>query len=183
MVVVGEGRASRLETFSEQDVDREAIRTVLDQKQATVYSGVKFRKGAPFEWLYLYLYLYLASVLPNGLSRMPGSRPDFTPHFPWGSLAALEGDTLAYLTLRNGEDEEGWFGEIGVIGHGPRADELADQVATEIIEWDRGWGNDGPEPRFRMAVGDARDQLTSAEPRFVIDKTYSRLVVDWPREG
>ncbi|CAL9360274.1 Protein-L-isoaspartate O-methyltransferase [Streptomyces sp. enrichment culture] len=176
--MAGEGNV-RLETFSEQDVDRSAIRTVLDEKQATVYTDVKFRKGAPFEWL----YLYLASVLPNGLSRMPGSRPGFTPHFPWGSMAALDGDTLAYLTLRDGEDEEGWFGQIGVVGHGPRAAELADQVATEITEWDLGWGNDGPEPTFRMAVGNARDHLTATELRFVIDKPHSRLVVDWPRKG
>ncbi|MFJ2441355.1 MULTISPECIES: methyltransferase, FxLD system [unclassified Streptomyces] len=174
----GEGSV-RLETFSEQEVDREAMRTVLDQPSAKVYSGVKFRKGDPWEWL----YLYLASVLPNGLSRMPGSRPGFTPHFGWGSMAALDGDSLAYLTVREGEDERGRFWEIGVIGHGPRAAELADQVATEIGEWDQGWGNSAREPGFRMAVGDARDQLTAAEPRFVIDKTYSRLVVDWPRKS
>jgi protein-L-isoaspartate(D-aspartate) O-methyltransferase len=140
---------------------------------------VKFRQGDPWEWL----YLYLASVLPNGLSRMPGSRPGFTPHFGWGSMAALDGDSLAYLTVREGEDEQGRFWEIGVIGHGSRAAELADQVATEIGEWYQGWGNNAPEPGFRMAVGDARDQLTAAEPRFVIDKTYSRLVVDWPRKS
>ena len=34
-----------------------------------------------------------------------------------------------------------------------------------------------------MAIGDARHQLKAADPRFVIDKTYSRLVVDWPRKG
>ncbi|WP_405088645.1 methyltransferase, FxLD system [Microbispora sp. NBC_01389] len=176
--MAGDGNV-RLETFSEQDVDREAMRTVLDQPQAKVYSGVKFRQGDPWQWL----YLYLACVLPGGLSRMPGSRPGFTPHFGWGSMAALDGDTLAYLTVREGEDEQGRFWEIGVIGHGPRAAELADQVTTEIGEWDRGWGNNAPQPGFRMAVGDARDQLTAAEPRFVIDKTYSRLVVDWPRRS
>ncbi|MFI6985855.1 methyltransferase, FxLD system [Embleya sp. NPDC050154] len=176
--MTGEGNV-RLETFSEQDVDREAIRTVLDQPSTKVYSGVKFRQGDPWEWL----YLYLASVLPNGLSRMPGSRPGFTPHFGWGSMAALDGDTLAYLTVREGQDEQGRFWEIGVIGHGPRAAALADQVAGEIGEWDRGWGNNAPEPGFRMAVGDARDQLTAADPRFVVDKTHSRLVVDWPRRS
>ncbi|MEU6406054.1 methyltransferase, FxLD system [Streptomyces sp. NPDC046985] len=174
----GEGNV-RLETFSEQEVDRDAIRTVLDQKQAKVYTGVKFRQGDPWEWL----YLYLASVLPGGLSRLPGQRPGFTPHFGWGSMAALDGDTLAYLTIREGADDKGRFWEIGVIGHGSHAAELADQVATEIREWDEGWGNTAPEPTFRMAVGDARDQLTAADPRFVIDKTYSRLVVDWPRKG
>ncbi|GGZ95117.1 methyltransferase, FxLD system [Streptomyces echinoruber] len=174
----GEGNV-HLETFSEQEVDREAMRTVLDQPQATVYTDVKFRKGDPWEWL----YLYLASVLPNGLSRMPGARPGFNPHFGWGSMAALDGDTLAYLTVREGEDEQGKYWQIGVIGHGSRAAELTDQVATEIGEWHHGWGNDAPEPVFRMAVGDARTQLTAADPRFVIDKKYSRLVVDWPRKG
>jgi protein-L-isoaspartate(D-aspartate) O-methyltransferase len=173
----GEGTV-RLETFSEQEVDRDAIRTALDQKQAKVYSGVKFRQGDPWEWL----YLYLASVLPNGLSRMPGSRPGFTPHFGWGSMAALDSDTLAYLTVREGDDEQGRFWEIGVIGHGSCSTELADQVAGEIRDWNEGWGNHAPEPGFRMAVGDARNQLTAADPRFVIDKTFSRLVIDWPRK-
>ncbi|MGW1279594.1 methyltransferase, FxLD system [Streptomyces tsukubensis] len=174
----GEGNV-RLETFSEQEVDRDAIRTVLDQQQAKVYTGVKFRQGDPWEWL----YLYLASVLPNGLSRLPGQRPGFTPHFGWGSMAALDGDSLAYLTIREGEDDQGRFWEIGVIGHGSRATELTDHVAGEIRDWDEGWGNNAPEPGFRMAVGDARGQLTATDPRFVIDKTFSRLVVDWPRKG
>ncbi|GGO01825.1 O-methyltransferase [Microbispora rosea subsp. aerata] len=176
--MAGEGNV-HLETFSEQDVDRDAIRTVLDQPPTKIYTGVKFRQGDPFEWL----YLYLAAVLPNGLSRMPGSRPGFAPHFAWGSMAALDGDSLAYLTVREGEDEQGRFWELGVIGHGPRGASLADEVATGITDWHQGWGNNGPKPSFRMAVGNARDQLTAADPRFVIDKTYSRLVIDWPRRS
>lgn len=174
----GEGNV-RLETFSEQDVDREGLATALDQKQEKAYTGVKFRQGDPWEWL----YLYLASVLPNGLSRMPGSRPGFTPHFGWGSMAALDGDSLAYLTIREGEDDQGRYWEIGVIGHGSRAAQLTDQVVTQIGEWDRGWGNSAPAPTFRMAVGEARGGLVAADPRFTIDKLHSRLVVDWPRRS
>ncbi|MCX4884790.1 methyltransferase, FxLD system [Streptomyces sp. NBC_00847] len=169
----------RLETYSEQNVDREAIRTVLDQSPAEIYTNVKFRKGDSYEWL----YLYLAYVLPNGLSRMPGSRSGLIPNFGWGSMTALDNDSLAYLTKREGEDEHGTFWQIGVIGHGPRASEVADQVATEISEWNQSWGNGLPEPSFRMAVGDARNQLTASEPRFVMDKPCSRLVVDWPRRS
>ncbi|MFI0409073.1 methyltransferase, FxLD system [Actinomadura sp. 3N508] len=176
--MAGEGNV-RLETFSEQNIDREALRTALDHEQTKVYSGVKFRQGDPWQWL----YLYLASVLPNGLSRMPGSRPGFTPHFGWGSMAALDGDTLAYLTVREGADDHGRFWEIGAIGHGSRATDLADQVTTEIREWDQGWGNSAPAPTFHMAVGNARDQLTATEPRFIIDKPHSRLVLDWPRRS
>ncbi|WP_461001106.1 methyltransferase, FxLD system [Streptomonospora sediminis] len=176
--MAGEGNVL-LETFSEQEVDRDAIRTVLDEQQAKVYSGVKFRQGDPWEWL----YLYLAAVLPNGLSRMPGSRPGFTPHFGWGSMAALDGDSLAYLTVREGEDAQGRFWEIGVIGHGPRATGLAEQVAAEIAEWDQGWGNTAPAPTFRMALGESRNRLRADDPRFVIDKPHSRLVIDWPRRS
>ncbi|MGW5820621.1 methyltransferase, FxLD system [Streptomyces noursei] len=176
--MAGEGDV-RLETYSEQNVDLDAIRTVLDQPPAEIYTSVKFYKGSSYQWL----YLYLACVLANGLAWMPGSRPGLTPNFGWGSMAALDGDTLAYLTKREGEDEQGWFWQLGVIGHGPRAGELAEQVATEIGEWDRTGGNNAPAPGFRMAVGDARDQLTAFDPRFVIDKTYSRLVVDWQRKG
>ncbi|WP_416976951.1 methyltransferase, FxLD system [Streptomyces sp. T028] len=174
----GEGDV-RLETYTDQNVDREAIRTALDQPPAEIYTSVKFRKGDSYQWL----YLYLAYVLPNGLSRMPGSRPGLIPNFGWGSMAALDNETLAYLTKREGEDEEGTFWQIGVIGHGPRAAELAGQVATAIGEWDQSWGNNAPAPVLRMAVGDARDQLQVSEPRFVIDKTHSRLVVDWPRRN
>ncbi|MFD7713858.1 methyltransferase, FxLD system [Streptomyces sp. NPDC059786] len=176
--MAGEGNV-RLETFSEQQVDRDALSTVLDTPPTKTFTGVKFRQGDSFQWL----YLYLACALPNGLSRMPGSRPGFTPHFGWGSMAALDGGSLAYLTIREGEDDADRFWEIGVIGHGARGADLADRLGTEIRTWDEGWGNTAPEPGFRMAVGTARGHLTAADPRFVIDKAHSRLVVDWPHRG
>ncbi|MEU8246230.1 methyltransferase, FxLD system [Nonomuraea sp. NPDC048916] len=173
--LAGEGNV-RLETFSEQHVDREAMRTILDQPSHKVYTGVKFRQGSPWQWV----YLWLACVLPNGLSRLPGQRPGFTPHFAWGSMAALDDATLAYLTVREGEDTAGRCWEIGVIGHGPRAIGLAGEVAAAIDEWARDYGNDAPAPGFRMATGAARELLKAGDPRFIIDKPYSRLVVDWP---
>lgn len=176
--MAGEGNV-RLETFSEQDVDRDALCTVLDQQQTKLYTGVKFRQGSAWEWL----YLYLACVLPNGLSRLPGQRPGFTPHFGWGSMAALDGGSLAYLTIREGEDEQGRYWEVGVIGHGEDGAGLAERVVSEIRAWDASGGNDAPEPGFRMAVADSRDRLTADDARFVVDKPYSRLVVDWARKG
>ncbi|MCW1099110.1 methyltransferase, FxLD system [Streptomyces sp. RS2] len=176
--MAGEGNV-RLETFSEQDVDRDALRTVLDQQQTKIYTGVKFRQGSAWEWL----YLYLACVLPNGLSRLPGQRPGFTPHFGWGSMAALDAGSLAYLTIREGEDDKGRYWEVGVIGHGEGGADLAERVVSEIRAWDATGGNDAPEPGFRMAVADSRERLTTNDPRFVVDKPYSRLVVDWARKG
>ncbi|MFD7065192.1 methyltransferase, FxLD system [Streptomyces sp. NPDC059906] len=170
--MAGEGNV-RLETFSEQDVDRDTLRTVLDQQQTKIYTGVKFRQGSAWEWL----YLYLACVLPNGLSRLPGQRPRFTPHFGWGSMAALDGGSLAYLTIREGEGDKGRYWEIGVIALGEGGAGLAERVVDEIRAWDANGGNDAPEPVFRMAVADSRDLLTSDDTRFVVDKPYSRLDV------
>ncbi|WP_333743019.1 methyltransferase, FxLD system [Streptomyces ardesiacus] len=176
--MTGEGNV-RLETFSEQDIDRDALRTVLDQQQTKIYTGVKFRQGSAWEWL----YLYLACVLPNGLSRLPGQRPGFTPHFGWGSMAALDSGSLAYLTIREGEDNKGRYWEAGVIGHGEDGADLAELLVNEIRAWDASGGNNAPEPDFRMATADSRDRLTTDDPRFVVDKPYSRLVVDWARKG
>ncbi|MER5322264.1 methyltransferase, FxLD system [Streptosporangium roseum] len=173
--MAGDGNV-HLETFSEQLVDREAMRTVLDTPAHKIYTGVKLRQGSPWQWV----YLWLACVLPSGLSRMPGQRPGFSPHFGWGSMAALDGDTLAYLTVREGEDSDGRFWEIGVIGHGPNASSLAEQVVAAIAEWDRDYGNNAPAPGFRMATAAHREALKAADPRFIIDKPNSRLVIDWP---
>ncbi|WP_406723959.1 hypothetical protein WJ438_03885 [Streptomyces sp. GD-15H] len=98
-------------------------------------------------------------------------------------MAALDGGALAYLTIREGEDEEGRYWEVGVIGHGYGGADLAEHVVSEIRAWDASGGNDAPEPGFRMAVADSRDRLTADDPRFVVDKPYSRLVVDWARKG
>jgi protein-L-isoaspartate(D-aspartate) O-methyltransferase len=176
MVPVAAPGNVRLETYSEQHVDRDAMRTILDQPSSKVYTRVRFRQGSAWQWV----YLWLACVLPSGLSRMPGQRPGFTPHFGWGSMAALDGTSLAYLTVREGDDTQGRYWEIGVIGHGPRAAGLAGEVAEAISEWDRDYGNDAPAPGFRMATGTARSQLTARDPRFVIDKPASRLVAGWP---
>ncbi|MEV6115959.1 hypothetical protein AB0L59_26505 [Streptomyces sp. NPDC052109] len=94
-------------------------------------------------------------------------------------MAALDGDRLAYLAVSEWEDDKGRFREIGVIDHGPGAAELADQVATEIGDWERGWGNSALAP----ASADSRrgpGAVDGRRPRFVIAKTCSRLVIDWP---
>ena len=91
-----------------------------------------------------------ADISPEILDQVaPGGRlvvPGFTPHFSWGSMAALDGGTLAYLTVREGDDDTGRFWEIGTVGHGPRAAALSRDVADAIREWDRDYGNQAPAP-------------------------------------
>ena len=68
-------------------------------------------------------------------------------HLPLACRPHLTGPGRT-LTKQEGMDEHSSLWQIGVIGHGPRATELADQVATEISEWNQGWGNNPPEPSF-----------------------------------
>ncbi|WP_406408637.1 hypothetical protein OG923_08260 [Streptomyces halstedii] len=98
-------------------------------------------------------------------------------------MAALDGGSPAYLTIRESEDGKGRYWEVGVIGHGKGGGDLTERVVTEIRAWNASGGNDAPEPGFRMAVADSRDRLTVDDARFIVDKPYSRLAVDWARKG
>jgi protein-L-isoaspartate(D-aspartate) O-methyltransferase len=166
-----------VEAWDEQDTDRDALATVLDAPGATQWTEVRFRKGDPWQWA----YLWLATVMPGGISRMPGKRPGYAPNFSWGSMAALDGATLAYLTVREGDDDAGRYWEIGTTGHGPRAASLARDMADAVREWDHDYGNQAPPPGARLIPAAHRDLLEAADPRFIIDKPASRLVIDWRR--
>ena len=164
-----------LHTYAEQDIDPAAIATVLDHPEHEVFSGVTFRKGTTWEWL----NLWLTCALPHGISRMPATGPlvesgRLRPQFPWGAMAAVDRDTIAYLTLREGQDQEGRFWEAGVIGHGPHAAELAESTAAQI----QAWADDHRDtvPTFRLATGADREKRTG---RFVIDKPHTRLALNW----
>jgi protein-L-isoaspartate(D-aspartate) O-methyltransferase len=110
---------------------------------------------------------------------MPATGPlvesgQLRPQFPWGAMAAVHRDTIAYLTLREGHDQDGPFWEAGVIGHGPRAAQLDGEVSAQIQAWAA--GHRDTIPTIRLATGAARGELTG---RFVIDKRESRLAIDW----
>jgi protein-L-isoaspartate(D-aspartate) O-methyltransferase len=104
-----------MEVFAEQDIDLDVLRPLLDLPSHTVWTDIKIRKLFPWQWL----YLWMTCTLPNGLSRLPGRRPDFTGHFTWGSMGTVEHASLAYLTIREDDDATSHYWQIGVTGHGP----------------------------------------------------------------
>jgi protein-L-isoaspartate(D-aspartate) O-methyltransferase len=167
-----------METYSEQNIDPDVLRTLFDHPGHRVWTDVRVRRMFPWEWL----YLWMTCTLPNGLSRMPGRRPGFTPHFSWGSMGTVENESLAYLSVREGDDEIGHYWQIGVVGHGRQAEALAATMVDIVHDWDRHGGNDMPRPAFRAALGDGRDRLDTAGARFVVEKPESRIAVDWPHD-
>ncbi|MBO0804458.1 MAG: methyltransferase, FxLD system [Nocardiopsaceae bacterium] len=147
-----------LEVQQEQDADPRLLAGILDTERVTVPTGVGLADAASAEWL----YLWLTCTLPGGLFgvtvRPPaGGREVMAPMFRWGAMAAVARDSLAYLTFSparmsggkagggeagangDGADAEGGgeLREISVIGHGPRAPELAGAVARQVRAWDR----------------------------------------------
>jgi protein-L-isoaspartate(D-aspartate) O-methyltransferase len=69
--------------------------------------------------------------------------------FRWGAMATVARDSLAYVTFgpvaADGDGAsaagaaDGGLREVGVIGHGPRARELAGFVAEEVRAWHQGY--------------------------------------------
>lgn len=137
---------------------------------------MKFGLRESVEWM----YLWLAGAFPNGLSALRGRRPGYAPMFKWGAMTAVNGGSLAYLTWRAEEAGGERRKEVGVTGHGPRSASFSRDVAEAIAEWGRRGGNHAPEPGFRMAPAADRSLLKAPDPRFIIDKAGSRVVIDWP---
>jgi protein-L-isoaspartate(D-aspartate) O-methyltransferase len=177
-----------LNVHRDQDADRAALMRVLDHPPTPVFTGVRIATRRSFEWL----DLWLACTLPGGLSRLQASGSAVRsglvrPSFYWGAMAAVDRDSIAYLTLRT---EDGASGtdtdpelsmdpkdverELGVVGHGPHGRELAERAAEQIRIWARGYQT--RPVTIRLAQGAARQALSG---QFVIDKAFSRIAVTW----
>jgi len=92
-------------------------------------------------------------------------------------MATTRGDDFAYLTTRPAAPaaDGGKLYEVGVIGHGPARQDLADRVAGEVRTWDRDYRHRSVE--FELpgipAVGDP------ATGRFVLDRPAHPITVTW----
>lgn len=168
-----------LVTNGDQVVDAEALTGVLGQTRAAAWTGVNFRGPESAEWL----ELWLTCTMPNGLSRMPATREAIdggAVTAPYASSTAVfEGGTLTYLTRRTATEKApdgATLYEFGVIGHGPEAQTLANQVAEQIRSWDRDYRS--REVRFEIQPVDTT-ALTPKPGRFALDNALNRLVIEW----
>jgi protein-L-isoaspartate(D-aspartate) O-methyltransferase len=185
--------AIRLEIHQDQAVDPDALVDVLRQRRVTAWTGVHLGEIESMEWL----YLWLTCTLPNALSRMT---VDWTgveheviaPQFGWGAMATVEQRNLAYLTARTHDDVPNGeiLHEIGVIGHGPRGDDVVDRFVREIRAWDRGYRSVVPEFEIQPTattsgtyVGGESDVLpvlpTDSSACFAIPTPHQQIIVTW----
>ncbi|WP_422647558.1 methyltransferase, FxLD system [Actinoalloteichus caeruleus] len=157
----------------------DALTGVLESPARAVWTGVHFVPRESFEWL----DLWLACHLPNPLMRMevaPAARDSglVRPMFPTVAMATTTADgSLAYLTLRPADPgpDGGRRYEVGVLGHGPSGQDLAEHVGSEITTWDQGFRS----CPVRFAIPDASPQPSSTPGRVVLERPTRPMTVTW----
>lgn len=159
--------------------DPAALAGVFDTAAREVWTGVHFVPRESFEWL----DLWLACHLPNPLMRMevaPAAKDSglVRPMFPTVAMATTTVDgSLAYLTIRPAEPgpDGGRCYEVGVIGHGPSGQELAEQVVAEIATWDQGFRS----RTVRFGIPDNPPKPDTDAGRVVLDRSHNPMTVTW----
>jgi protein-L-isoaspartate(D-aspartate) O-methyltransferase len=146
---------------------------VLGTERAEVWSGVRIARTESFDTL----QFWLATTLPGfcllavHAQREPGL---VAPGNRWFNLAALDGDSFAYLVSR--PVREGTV-EFGAHAFGPHAFAVAEAMAEQVRVWDRGQRK-GPGPNFAVWPMDTPEQ--HLPDGLVITKRYNRVTISWP---
>ncbi len=159
--------------------DPDTLAGVFDTPSLELWTGVHFRPMESFEWL----DLWLACQLPNPLMRMevaPTAKDSglVRPMFPSVAMATTSADGgLAYLTIgaADPDPDGGRRYEVGVIGHGPNAQELAERVSAEISTWDEGFRSS----TVRFTIPDTAPQPDTNPGRVVLDCPTKPMTVTW----
>ncbi|MBB1246349.1 methyltransferase, FxLD system [Streptomyces durbertensis] len=162
----------RLIVDEDQPVDGQALRLAFAGPRQERWTGVELTGS---EGLLPRLDLWLAgAVTPYGRLRATKAAAE-RGLVGWvlgsGAGAVWNGDSLAYLTLRQAPYTPEHF-ELGVIGHGPTKDKLAADLGDAVRQWDATARHSG-------------DPVVHAYPRrgaeqpvgVVIEKPSARLTV------
>lgn len=164
-----------LQTHQDQGIEPLNLIGVLDTPGQQAWSEVTFAGDEPFEWI----DLWLTCTLRQAWSRMTATEQAKNagivwPQFHWGAWATTDKNNLAYLTLRpipRADASPSRF-EVGVIGHGPDAAEVASRVVDQLRTWDHHYR--GHDVRFEIAPAD--QQLTG---QFVFPQPHNQLAITW----
>lgn len=174
-----------IEVQQDQNADPARLAGVLDTGRVTVPAGTGFNDGTSAEEM----YLWLTCSLPGGLYGMTVTRDAaeagiVVPMFRWGTMAAVAGDSLAYLTsgpAGTGAGGDGDSAEIQVTGHGPGGLRLAETVAEQIRAWSRDYRAATPEFTIRPAsrAGPAPGDGPAPPGTFRLRTPHTVITVTW----
>ncbi|GAA0988570.1 methyltransferase, FxLD system [Nocardiopsis tropica] len=165
-----------LQSNQDQCITPEQVDHVLDEPSTTTWTGVNFGKGQPLDPM----WLWLATRLDNRVSRMP-VQPQavasglVSPGLPWGDMASVPAGErgVAYLTMRPVQGQQGRH-EVGVIGHAPAGQKLAEQMAEHIRAWE---SHRTEELSFALHYNAVPEPSTAT--RRLLARAHSTLMVSW----
>jgi protein-L-isoaspartate(D-aspartate) O-methyltransferase len=153
----------------DQPLDANTLRDVLSSPAACIWSDVTVHGEESVDGIWLRL-----TATEPGTCRIAADRQAVddglcTPAIPARSPAVVDGDSLAYLTLRRSPaDDTRW--ELGATGHGPAGTELASRLLQQI----QAWGDDRP---ARPAITAYPATTAAATAVGTVAKQHSTLVI------
>ncbi|MBB5803871.1 protein-L-isoaspartate(D-aspartate) O-methyltransferase [Saccharothrix ecbatanensis] len=157
----------------DQPIDPDTLNGVLAQLATTVWSGASIVPMESTDLIWPRLTGIEAGTCRFAAAQAAVEAGLCDPAFPYSSPALVEGDSLAYLTLRRpAPDAEERRFELGATGHGPLGEQLAERLCAGIRAWDH---DRTAQPVITAYPADTPDQdLTGGQ---VINKRFVRLVV------
>ncbi|GLX41165.1 hypothetical protein Sros01_72380 [Streptomyces roseochromogenus] len=154
--------------------DPDALNGVFDTERVEKWSGVTVAPAEPIKGL----QMWLATALDGFCLMSVDPELDtglVAPQNKRANLSLLEGDSLAYTTVRRHGDRV----EFGVHGYGPNADAVAEALVAEFRTWDREYRRSEP-VIYAYPVDTPEADLPAGR---IITKRHRRIVISWPHEG
>jgi len=161
----------------DQAVDPYALRGILDQPRTAAWSGVTIAGDEPHDGVWLRLTVTDPRVCRiNAPADSPPEVCD--PVQAYRSPVLVDGDSLAYLTSHRRENGDQVRWELGAIGHGPAAAELAEHLCNEV----RAWSVERDHRKPTLTAHPAGTPDTDLHGT-IIDKNHSRLVLTYDKDA
>lgn len=160
----------------DQPIDPTRLAGVLATPKTTEWSGAVLGSGQPTDGIWLRLTVDHPGTCRIDTPPPATAGPLREPAFPVRCPAIVDGDSIAYLVLRNPEPDatdRSW--PIGANGHGTTGAHLAEQLCDAV----RAWHTDRATlpAIYSYPLDTPDDELPDG---CVIDKHYTRLVLAWP---
>ncbi|MEU4392341.1 methyltransferase, FxLD system [Kribbella sp. NPDC023855] len=148
---------------------------VLDEPKVSRWSGVLMHREEPLSDLDLWLATTLPGYCVLSAERRALNKALVSPVPRWGASAMASDNSLGYLTARPGPDPD--FAELGATGHGPAAEDFAQQLTDQTDRWNETLRN-GPGPKLQ--VHPPTFPVDQLPPGFHFRKRHNHLTLSWP---
>ncbi|MBX6750436.1 MAG: methyltransferase, FxLD system [Micromonosporaceae bacterium] len=157
----------------DQPIDVAALQGVLAQQRSEVWSLATVGSNESFDRIWLHL-----SAVHDGTVRIEARQPAVaaglcTPAIATRSPALVEGDSLAYFTIRRLPETPGRW-QLGATGHGARGHHLAAHIVDQIAAWDQDRTADP-----HLVAYPSTTPLSSTATGKIIAKPHTRLVLHY----